>query len=744
MKRSLPRWVQQGSLRLLQIAVLFALYGGVVALEAATNRSPVLLSDATSTRAIAVESITLKPEPFPLTASVKFGPDTRTRIAIFAMNLELMAGEAANAFTADVQDSAGKRYPLTVEFQAPVPDFPGITMLIVRLADDLGDIGDVLLQINLHGMASNRVRVAIGHIGGGPVDDAGSVPTPAPVTPPPPDPTFVPDSYTGPASDADTVRFLEQASWGPTAAEVTRVKAMGFVAYLNEQFNAPVTNPPKGSNYPDLAFVPDDSSVGCPTGSPAECGRDNYTQYQIQRNFYTNSLYGPDQLRQRVAFALHQILVISGRDDLSIPARMIPYLQALDRNAFGSYRTLLNDITLNPGMGDYLDMRLSTRTNPNENFAREIQQLFTIGTVQLNLDGSPQLDAQGSPLASYNQTNVNEFTRVFTGWNFVAAFTAGITNYRDPMVPRGGTNHDFGAKTLLNGVTTTACSSASGAPNIACAQADLAVALDNLFNHPNVGPFIGKQLIQHLVTSNPSGGYVERVARVFNNDCDGLYPLTVPCTTNARGNVKAVVQAILLDPEARGDLKTASNYGKLREPAQYVNAFLRASNVKSFDKTSTSDGVLGSRSGTDFSGTLDQIIFQPPTVFSYYHPDYEVPGTKILGPAFQILSTSTTLRRANIINTLIYNGVTATTTSTDRPRGTSVDLSALEALAANPGAIADQLNALMLHGTMSAQMRSSIITAMNGIPTSDANFARKRAQTALYLVTTSSQYDIQR
>jgi len=131
-------------------------------------------------------------------------------------------------------------------------------------------------------------------------------------------------------------------------------------------------------------------------------------------------------------------------------------------------------------------------------------------------------------------------------------------------------------------VTTTACSSASGAPNIACAQADLAVALDNLFNHPNVGPFIGKQLIQHLVTSNPSGDMSNGWRACFNNDCDGLYPLTVPCTTNARGNVKAVVQAILLDPEARGDLKTASNYGKLREPAQYVNAFLRASNVKSF------------------------------------------------------------------------------------------------------------------------------------------------------------------
>jgi hypothetical protein len=209
--------------------------------------------------------------------------------------------------------------------------------------------------------------------------------------------------------------------------------------------------------------------------------------------------------------------------------------------------------------------------------------------------------------------------------------------------------------------------------------------------------------------------------------------------------MRGVVKAVLLDPEARGDLKSDPNYGKLREPAQYINNFLRANNVKSFDKSSTSDGVLAGRSTTDFTGTLDQAIFLPPTVFSYYQPDYEVPGTKILGPAFGILSTSTTLRRANDINTLTYTGVAPTTgTNTDRPRGTSVDLATLEALASTPGSILDQLNALMLHGTMSTQMRTSILTAMNAIPTSDVNFARKRAQVAVYLVATSSQYDIQR
>jgi uncharacterized protein (DUF1800 family) len=397
-------------------------------------------------------------------------------------------------------------------------------------------------------------------------------------------------------------------------------------------------------------------------------------------------------------------------------------------------------------MGEYLDMRLSTRTSPNENFAREVLQLFSIGTNTLNLDGTPVRDAQGNIIPTYTQADVVEFTRVFTGWNFTTALGAGITNYRDPMVPRGGQNHDAGAKTLLNGFNIPACTSTTSAQNVACAQSDMAAVMTHLANHPNVGPFLSKQLIQHLVTSNPSPAYVERVARVFNNDCSGLYPQGC---TNVRGNLKLVVQAILLDPEARGDVKTDPNYGKLREPAQYINGFLRAFNVKSFDKLSTSDGVLDGRAGTDFTGTLDQPIFQPPTVFSYYQPGYEVPGTKILGPAFGILSTTTTLRRANDINTLVFNGVSSNSTPTaaspDRPRGTSVDLAGLQSLAGNPIDVVNALDALLLHGTMNPQMRSSIITAMNAINDADVTARNlKRARTAVYLVATSSQYDVQR
>lgn len=733
--------------RLLLAAIVLLTVGQ--SLQAA-NKQPKLISQSTSTRAVAFESVTMRAEPFPLTSTVAYSTDTRTRICFFAMDLELLPGEGANAFTSDVQDASGKVYPLQIEYAGKVPGFTGVTMFIVRLSDDLGDVGDVLLRLNLHGVGSNRVRVAIGHSGGGPADDPGAIATPAPLVPPPDDNPLVPDTFTGPASDADAVRFLEQATWGPTAADIAHVKQVGFRAYLDEQFAAPVTNAAKGSNYPDLVFPLDDQSVACPTTNASDpnynqtvCNRDNFSVYPLQRTFYTNALYGPDQLRQRVAFALHQILVVSANSEVNRPSWMTVYLQALDRNAFGNYRTLLEEITLTPAMGEYLDMRLSTRTSPNENFAREVLQLFSVGTDMLNPDGTTQRDSQGQPVPSYSQTQVNEFTRVFTGWNRNSTpIAAGITNWRDPMVPRGGTTHDVNSKTLLQGQVVPAC----GSTNAACAQSDLTAALNNIFNHPNVGPFISKQLIQHLVTSNPSPAYVERVAQVFNNDCSGLYPQGC---VNTRGNLKMVVTAILLDPEARGDAKTAPNYGKLREPAQYIAGFLRAFNVKSQDKTTTSDGVLGNRSSTDFTGTLDQPIFGPATVFSYYQPSYEVPGTKILGPAFGILSTSTTLRRANDINTLVYTGVNPNTTPTaaspDRPRGTSIDLANLEALAANPGDVADALNALLLHGTMSTQMRSSLITAMNAI--NDATLTtrhQKRARAAVYLTVTSSQYDIQR
>jgi len=687
---------------------------------AATAPAPVILTEATSTRAIAVDGVTKLRDPFPLTTpGYTAGADKRTRIMFFVLNLDLLAGEGANALSADAEDSTGRKYVLAVENITSVPGFEGLKQVVVRLSDDMGDAGDLLVRINLHGMASNRARISVGHTGGGIPDDPGSVPNPAPATPPAPTPTPTPNQYGAAATtNADTLRFLEQATWGPTTSEVTRVQAMGLRAFLNEQFAAPV------SSYPSLPLYPTDQALGCPTGSPATCLRDNYSMYPLQVKFFQNALATnsqSDQLRQRIAFALHQVFVVSGRE-INYPAWMAYYLQILDRNAFGNFRNLLQEITLNPSMGEYLNMRGNLKTNPNENYAREILQLFSIGVDELNLDGTPKLDAQGKRIPSYSQDTINNFARVFTGWNLAAAPGQGIPNYRDPMISRE-TNHDTASKQLLNGVILQ--------PNQTSA-ADLNAALDNIFNHPNTGPFIGKQLIQHLVTSNPSPAYVERVARVFNNDCDALYPDNC---TNTRGDLKAVARAVLLDPEARGDLKTDPKYGKLREPVQLLANVLRAFNA-------TSDGVLANRSsGGDMPATLDQPLFLPATVFSYYTPTYEVPGTGLLGPSFEILSTSTSLRRANTVNQLIYTGIAA---GANNPTGTQLNLSSLDALAGNPAQLLDALDALLMHNTLSAGARASITTAINSIPSTDANFARKRVQAAAYLVATSHQYQVQR
>ena len=731
----------------------------VCTLAVSAQTAPVLLTEGTgsTTRAVAYESVSRRSEPFSITSPIAWTSDTRTRIMLFAMNLHLLAGEGVGALTADAEDANGKRYPLKVEYvgfppytEFDVPNFQyknvpqgWLFAVVLRLSDEMTDTtGDVLVRISLHGVSSNRVRVAIGQAGGGPpTDTVAEVISPAPAATPTPMPPLTPKAYVGgEATTADVTRLLEQGSWGPNDTEVPRVQTMGLRAYLNEQFNAPATN------YPDLAFPFDDSAAQCPsslgTQGQADCLRDNYSLFPVQKSFFTGAMYGQSQLRHRVAFALHQILVVSGRDGLAVPSWFTKYLQVLDRNALGNFRTLLGEMTLNPSMGEYLDMRVSTRTNPNENWAREVLQLFSIGTNELNLDGTVKLDAQGVPIPTYTQTHVNEFTRAFTGWNLNRTpIAAGITNWRDPMTPRAGNNHDAASKTLLNGLVVPTC----GTPNTnqQCAQSDLNIALDNIFNHPNVGPFIGKQLIQHLVTSNPTPAYVERVSRVFNNDCDALY---ADGCTSARGNLRAVVQAILLDPEARGNFKNDPSYGKLREPVQYMSNIVRAFNAKSANLAQQSDGVLAGRaSGGDYTALMDQQIYQPATVFSYYPPDYEVPGTKLLGPAFNILSTSTALRRANFVNQIVYTGIPASVPpGTDRPQGTALDLSPLTALANDPAALVARLDALLLHGTMSSSMRTTVTNAVAGIPTSDANFQRKRAQLAIYLMATSSQYQVQR
>ena len=717
MRKSLPSRLY----RLLSVGALLFFCGAFSLVEAAGG--PTILSDASSTRAIAFEAVTYRREPFPLVMPVQFSADTRNRIVLFVMNLDLMAGEGANALTADAEDATHRHYTFTVENVTPFPGYEWMSQVTLRLSDDIGDAGDVLIRINLHGMSSNRVRVAIGHVGGGPSDDAGSVATPAPFPAPQPTPVPTPNPYTNPAfaTTNDSVRFLEQATWGPTSSDLAHVRSVGYSAYLSEQFNAPVTN------YPTQDLYPTDSSVGCPSGTaPANCARDHYSMYPLQISFFQRALTGQDQLRQRVSFALHKILVISGRDLGNMPSWVGPYLQTLDRDAFGNFRQILEDVTLNPGMGNYLDMLGNTRVNPNENYAREIMQLFSVGVDQLNPDGTPKLDAQGNRIPTYDQATITNFARVFTGWVLAAQKkwpVDGITNvlnYQDSMVLSSNTNtYDTASKTLLNGAVAPAIVTGQNAATYKTNE--LKIALDNIFNHPNVGPYISRELIKQLVTSNPSPAYVQRVVAAFNDNGQGV-----------RGDMKAVVTAILLDPEARGDVKTDPNYGRLREPVQLVTNLTRTFNA-------TSDGFF-----RDDLTSMDQDLFNPPTVFSYFPADYSVPGTNnLFGPEFGILSTSDAFRRANFVNKLFLanngNGIPAS--QPNAPTGTQLNYSSYQALAGNPQQLLDALDAAMMHGTMSSSMKASIVQTVANIASSNAAL---RTQTAIYLIATSSQYQVER
>src|SRR5437588_3288100 len=317
-------------------AMLSALISGPFANAfAALQNSPLVFSvSATSTRAVALESVSMRAEPFSLSSEGNFSPnDPRTRITLFCMNLDLLSGESANALSADAEDAAHVHYPLKVEYVGQVPNFGGIYMVVLRLNDLMtSNLGDVLVRLNLHGMGSNRVRVGIGQIGGGPADDNPGVGTPAPQTAPNPvTPLTIAQfqaQFSNPAMAAgpDGIRFLEQTTWGATDSDLAHLRSVGVQAYLNEQFNA------ADSGYPSLALYPANTAQGCPAGSPATCLRDNYTMYPLQTQMIKNTVAGQDQLRQRVAFALHQFIVVGGTGINNESSWMQPYLQTLDND----------------------------------------------------------------------------------------------------------------------------------------------------------------------------------------------------------------------------------------------------------------------------------------------------------------------------------------------------------------------------------------------------------------------------
>jgi uncharacterized protein (DUF1800 family) len=481
--------------------------------------------------------------------------------------------------------------------------------------------------------------------------------------------------------------------------------------------------------------MPTTPPTSCNQAMNPFCYRERYTMQPLQQWFFKESFYGNAPLRHRIAWTLSQIWVTSGLT-IQQSSHMIAYHKVLSQNAFGNYRDLMYHLTLNPAMGDYLDMARSTKTNPNENYPREILQLFSIGLFMLNQDGTLKRDASNNPIPTYTQETVNNFSKVFTGWTFCNSAGCpnaipGVLNFKDPLVLTPS-NHDLTEKTLLSypnaaNATIPACADCTTPDAINnYAKASLDQAIDNIFNHPNLPPFISRLMIQHLVTSDPSPAYVERVANVFANNGQ-----------NVRGDMKAVIRAILLDPEARGNVKTAPRYGKLREPVQIVTNLGRLFPAKSWDGNSLSDGGLG-----EPLTRMGQSPFYSPTVFNYYLPEYIVPGTTLNAPEFQLLNTASAISRTNFMYILIFEGITPNVT--DALRGTSLNLSdavAFAAADASGNQLLDFLNTKMLHGTLSAEHRNALATAIAAVPASNPTL---RAKTAVYLLAASSQYQIQR
>jgi uncharacterized protein (DUF1800 family) len=483
---------------------------------------------------------------------------------------------------------------------------------------------------------------------------------------------------------AAAARLLEQSTFGPTPALIQHVQQVGMQAFLNEQFAATASPYPTPTSNQDISVV--------------------------KQRFFTNALTGQDQLRQRVAWALAQIFVVSNQK-IGDPIAFSSWMNMLQKDAFGTYSTLLNDVTLSPTMGNYLDMANNDKpdpnsgTQPNENYAREILQLFSIGLAQLNTDGTQQLDTSGMPIPTYTQDTIIGFAHVFTGWTYPAPAGSRAQfydgeYYGGPMVSFDS-HHDTGTKLLLNGVTL---------PAGATAQADLTAALQNIVSHPNVGPFISKQLIQHLVTSNPSPAYVSRVTAVFNDNGAGV-----------RGDLKAVVNATLMDTEARrGDDPTQvqPSDGKLKEPVLFMMNLLRAANA-------TSDGA----NLNNYASAMKEEPFASPTVFNFYPPDNLIAATNLLGPEFRIFNSTTSISRVNFVNDLAFGKVGNTTTT---------NLSEYVGLAPNPAELVDSLSGVLTHGPLSTGARTAVINMISTIADNT-----RRTQTALYLIGSSSQFQVE-
>jgi len=539
----------------------------------------------------------------------------------------------------------------------------------------------------------------------------------------------------------DAIRFLEQTSFGANWTEIQRVQTMGYAAYLQDQFNTPA------SGWLDRGLCPGDPGAA---GNPCTPVRDFYTMYPVQVEFFTKALTAPDQLRQRVVFALDQMWVISANLQGNFQASWMDYyLQILESDAFGNWRQLMQDVTLSAGMGKYLDMSgnfFVAGRAANENYAREILQLFNVGLDELYDDGTPVLDDQGNRVPTYTQDVVVGFSKAFTGWRLQNDVLDGsyclpdppnrrCPNWRDPMMPvNPAANHDHTDKLLLDGVTLPARAEDDASCTGGCVVQDLNDALDNIFYNHNVPVYVCKNFIRYLVTSNPSGQYVSNCVAAFVDNGQGV-----------RGDMQAVLTTILMDPEARTapDPTLNPSYGKLREPVLAITNILRNFNVDGTPCSTTGNPCTDFVLGEQFlPGNLrmDEDIFRSPTVFNFFPPEFVITGTDpaLYGPEFAILSTTTELARINMMNALIYTAISSP--STDRPYPTRIDPAQLAAYyTGDDGALVDALGQIMMHGTMSPDLRNVLVNQITSVTDPTA-----KAQKVAYLIATSSSYNVQR
>ncbi|HEX4481619.1 MAG TPA: DUF1800 family protein [Rudaea sp.] len=552
----------------------------------------------------------------------------------------------------------------------------------------------------------------------------------------------------GPFTDADAARFIAQATFGATTADIAHLRQIGYTAWLNEQFAA---MPSTEVSYLDWVrtggqdYINDDARLeiwaanAAGTGDPSRSG------------FPANARN--DQLRQRVAFALSEIFVVSNSNGTLAyePWCLASYDELLADDAFVNYRTLLEDVTRHPAMGIFLssiqNMKAdaAANTHPDQNYAREVMQLFSVGLVQLNLDGTPS--AGDAP--TYSQATVEGFAAVFTGWDWddprcqdayenCGPSTDDDPIWRLPMQPVDAFHDDTSDKQLLNytGVALAGGLLAHGGNT----QTELTQALDNVFHHPNVGPFVATRLIRRLVTSNPTPAYVSRVATIFNDDRSAQH---------VRGNLRAVVQAILLDPEARyGQWQNPTVFGKLREPIVKLVHLWRSMNA-----TSVSGRVNGLTPYPPIEEQIGEAPLRSPTVFNFFVPNYqqsgEVLSRGLFSPEFQILTDSLAVATPN----LLYHQVFCNYTGSEDCYGSDDDGTLQIAAPAdaslamsNPSALIDKYNLLFMSGQMSPFMKSILLNRLNAITDGNrgASTGTFRVQHALYLILNSPEYSVQK